>query len=54
MRTYLKKKTNILNGLTYWKLKIKTTIVECLTTQQIFELEDIIEKYIKKCDENNR
>ena len=54
MRTYLKKKTDRAHGLTYWKLKIKSTIVECLTTQQIFELEDIIEKYIKECDEENR
>lgn len=54
MRTYLKKYTDKAHGLTYWKLKIKTTILECLTTQQIFELEDIIEKYIKECDEINR
>ena len=54
MRTYLKKYTDRPQGLTYWKLKIKTTILECLTTQQIFELEDIIEKYIKECDESNR
>jgi hypothetical protein len=53
MRTYLKKQTDRAHGLTYWKLKIKTTIVECLTTEQIFELEDIIEKYIKDCDESN-
>ena len=52
MRTYLKKQTNRAHGLTYWKLKIKTTIVECLTTEEIFELEDIIEKYIKEKDGN--
>lgn len=54
MRTYLKKKTDRAHCLTYWKLKIKTTIIECLTNEQIFELEDIIEKYIKDCDESNR
>jgi hypothetical protein len=52
MRTYLKKKTDRAHGLTYWKLKIKTTIIECLTTEEIFELEDMIEEYIKKCDGN--
>lgn len=54
MRTYLKLKEDKPNGLNYWKLKIKTFVNECLTNQQIFELEDIIEKYIKDCDEINR
>lgn len=48
MRTYLKKITDRAHGLTYWKLKIKTTIIECLTIEEIYELEDIIENYIKQ------
>jgi hypothetical protein len=52
MRTYLKKFTDREHGLTYWKLKIKTTIIECLTNEQIFELEDIIEKYLKEIYES--
>jgi hypothetical protein len=48
MRTYLKKVTDRVHGLTYWKLKIKTTIIECLTNEEIFELEDIIKKYLKE------
>jgi hypothetical protein len=52
MRTYLKKVINRAHGLTYWKLKLKTNIIECLTNEQIFELEDIIEKYLKDCDES--
>jgi len=48
MRTYLKKFSDRAHNLTYWKLKIKTNIIECLTTEQIFELEDIIEKYLKE------
>ena len=38
--------------VTYWKLKIKTNIIECLTTEEIYELEDIIENYIKQKDAN--
>lgn len=52
MRTYLKKQTDRAHRLTYWKLKIKTTIVECLTTEEIFKLEDIIENYIKEKNES--
>jgi hypothetical protein len=48
MRTYLKKFTDRAHGLSYWKLKIKTTIIQCLTNEEIFELEDIIEKYLNK------
>lgn len=52
MRTYLSKKYDCPTGQSYWKLKIKTVIPECLTDLEIFELEDIIEKYLKeKTDE---
>lgn len=48
MITYLKRITDRANNLFYYKLKIKTNIYHSLTNEEIFELEDMIEKYLNK------